>query len=703
MLDGNWLGHATRASSRLYPHQWSWDAACIAIAYSHFDQERAETELRSLFEGQWRNGLLPHIRFTDGARYFPGPEFWQTELSPDAPSAPRTSGIVQPPVHATAVWQLYRNAPDRERARGVPPRADAAGSRPGTTTSTANARETARDWSSSGTPGSRASDNSPLWDEALARITPPDGEIPDYQRVDTEVVDSSQRPTNAEYDRYAYLVKCYRDAGYDQARHPRGVPVRDPGRSLQRDPRPGGRGPRRDRPSVGEDPGRSSSCGERRARASTSKLWSEAERHVPRLRRACRRATSKHERGADSRRSTAASSAERARRLLGDRSRVRRRPRRWAGPSRRCRRTIPSFDPARYWRGPVWPMISWVISPRTAPPRLRRRGGRAPLDAARARPQRRFLGALQRADRRGPGHRAPVLDGRDRARPSTRPSGRHLMSSRAAVEKGVEHASEAARVDHGRRFGRRPRARHSTVAGRATRKGHADAGNVVFLSTQLNAITESEAFRNTDREGLPGFGRTRSTCRSGTPRSSSTGSRPSRTPGRARSASSAGCTVTSRRSRQYLTDLTDVAKELKKAGIPKRALHPRQARHEQAVLHPVDAGDVRHGREQEGASRPAEGRETSTHLTYGQFFQWAKNLQQHFGRPEVGFPAGPTGLFPRFLQGYLIPGFTGHLNTSFKSKWAVAGWQYMTAALEVRPSAVADLQLHAGPAADAAR
>ena len=67
-------------------------------------------------------------------------------------------------------------------------------------------------------PWESGADNSPLWDEALGRITPPQEEIPDYQRVDTEVVDSSQRPTNAEYDRYAYLVKCYRERAYDQAR-----------------------------------------------------------------------------------------------------------------------------------------------------------------------------------------------------------------------------------------------------------------------------------------------------------------------------------------------------------------------------------------------------------------------------------------------------------------------------------------------------
>jgi hypothetical protein len=75
VLDANWIGHATRPSPRLYPHQWSWDSACIAIGYSSWDQARAETELHSLFAGQWGNGLLPHIVFTDGQRYFPGPEF----------------------------------------------------------------------------------------------------------------------------------------------------------------------------------------------------------------------------------------------------------------------------------------------------------------------------------------------------------------------------------------------------------------------------------------------------------------------------------------------------------------------------------------------------------------------------------------------------------------------------------------------------
>ena len=73
VLEANWLGHGTSPSLQLYPHQWSWDAACIAMGYASWYQSRAEQELRSLFAGQWRNGLLPHIVFTEGASYFPGP------------------------------------------------------------------------------------------------------------------------------------------------------------------------------------------------------------------------------------------------------------------------------------------------------------------------------------------------------------------------------------------------------------------------------------------------------------------------------------------------------------------------------------------------------------------------------------------------------------------------------------------------------
>src|SRR6266542_4945772 len=215
VLEANWMGHATRASASLYPHRWSWDSACIAIGYSGWDQERAEAELRWLFAGQWADGLLPHIRFADDARYFPGPEFWQTDLSPNAPEHPKTSGIVQPPVHATAVWHVYRHARDVERAKGflheLMPKLVA--------WHEYLYRERTRDgeglvelWH----PWESGTDNSPLWDDALSRIEL--DEVPSYKRVDIELVDSSQRPTNAEYDRYAYLVKCYRDVAYDQAR-----------------------------------------------------------------------------------------------------------------------------------------------------------------------------------------------------------------------------------------------------------------------------------------------------------------------------------------------------------------------------------------------------------------------------------------------------------------------------------------------------
>jgi glycogen debranching enzyme len=356
ILDANWLGHATRASSRLYPHQWSWDAACIAIAYSHFDQERAETELRSLFDGQWRDGLLPHIRFTDGARYFPGPEFWETELSPDAPEHPKTSGIVQPPVHATAVWQVYRNASDRDRAEAflaeLLPKLVA--------WHEYLYRERTRDeeglveiWH----PWESGTDNSPLWDDALARIVL--DEVPRYQRVDTEVVDSSQRPTNAEYDRYAYLVKSYRDVAYDQAR------IRDDGPFAIQDVLFNAILVRANEDLaaiarvVGADPEPFEHWAARTRASLDAKLWSEKDRlYLDYDVRTGARIAARTWGGLAPLYSGV--SPERAQRLRAtvddfavpvDSG--------WAVAS--VAAGDPAFDPARYWRGPVWPMTSWIV------------------------------------------------------------------------------------------------------------------------------------------------------------------------------------------------------------------------------------------------------------------------------------------------------------------------------------------------------
>jgi hypothetical protein len=217
VLDANWTGASTVPSPFLYPHQWSWDSACIALGYSCYDQERAETELRSLFKGQWANGLLPHIVFNDHARYFPGPDFWQTERSSEAPHGLRTSGIVQPPVHATAVLGAYRRAADKARAEvfvaELMPKLAAwheylyrERDRDGT-----GLLEIWHPWES-------GMDNTPMWDAALARIELLAEDVPSYRRVDNTIAAPEERPTDGEYDRYAYLVKFYRDHDYDPVR-----------------------------------------------------------------------------------------------------------------------------------------------------------------------------------------------------------------------------------------------------------------------------------------------------------------------------------------------------------------------------------------------------------------------------------------------------------------------------------------------------
>lgn len=61
-------------------------------------------------------------------------------------------------------------------------------------------------------------------------------------------------------------------------------------------------------------------------------------------------------------------------------------------------------------------------------------------------------------------------------------------------------------------------------------------------------------------------------------------------------------------------------------------------------------------------------------LTYEQLAAWGKAIQDKTGQRRVGFPAGPKGLFARFVQGNLVPSYTGSMVTEFRSPEAEKGW-----------------------------
>jgi multiple sugar transport system substrate-binding protein len=61
-------------------------------------------------------------------------------------------------------------------------------------------------------------------------------------------------------------------------------------------------------------------------------------------------------------------------------------------------------------------------------------------------------------------------------------------------------------------------------------------------------------------------------------------------------------------------------------------------------------------------------------LSYDQLAAWASAIQQKTGKRLLGFPAGPQGLMHRFFEGFLYPSFTGGVVVPFRSADAEAMW-----------------------------
>ena len=333
----------------LYPFQWCWDSGPIALGWAAAGRwDDAWRELEKLISAQWPTGLVPHIVFwsqDDG--YFPGPEVWATHRNPP------TTGLTQPPLPVSAATRLFAEDPDRERA--------AAAFRslwPGLVrwlAWLARARRGPHGAVVAVHPWESGMDNSPSWDQPLSAV--PEATDSHIERRDVATVSAKERPSQREYRKYLGIVEVLRAAGWNTERQITDSPfaVEDPCLTAIA-ARAGA-----DLAAVGGMAGLDTSEPARlaaAARAGLEALWDDElgwyRPYDLRQRRSVGPATSTG--------------------LVAlwagvDERRVRRVMERFESWSRVVPGSIPttdpdetSFDPIRYWRGPVWVLVNWLVA-----------------------------------------------------------------------------------------------------------------------------------------------------------------------------------------------------------------------------------------------------------------------------------------------------------------------------------------------------
>ena len=213
VLRANDAGRWTVPSRTQYPHQWNWDSAFISLGLATFDWDRAVMEIESMLATRWREGMVPHVRY-DPAHvpdYFPGPDRWLAAQTHVAQSGVPTSGITNPPVLVSAAFLLGQRQPARERRlvfwrKAFPALCGFVGylSR--------DRRLPEAPLVAMVHPWESGWDNSPRWDHLLAAGLRPSRHL---SRLDTHHVAAADRPTDADYVAYLALIGLLEAADYD--------------------------------------------------------------------------------------------------------------------------------------------------------------------------------------------------------------------------------------------------------------------------------------------------------------------------------------------------------------------------------------------------------------------------------------------------------------------------------------------------------
>lgn len=195
----------------LYPFQWNWDSGFIAIGWAHFDLQKAKEEIATLLNAQWSNGFVPHIVFHhESDSYFPGADFHQSALSPLAPAHKKTTGMTQPPVLGFVLEELWKIAEDKEdMIHFIKMHIDALYRYNMYLYEQRDPKNEGlvyvyHNWES-------GTDNSPVWDGILQGMISPQYT---FERRDTTHVDASQRPTNEEYNHYLHIIEIAKQQQY---------------------------------------------------------------------------------------------------------------------------------------------------------------------------------------------------------------------------------------------------------------------------------------------------------------------------------------------------------------------------------------------------------------------------------------------------------------------------------------------------------
>ena len=200
-------GYTLPTNNKLYPAQWNWDSAFIALGYSYFNLNFAFKEIKTLLDGQWKDGMIPHILFHNtNTNYYPNHTAW------NCGNKIRSSGITQPPVLASILKEIIdKNKITKIQKKEIKK----------FVIKIKKSHEwfiKNRDPKKTGLvsilhPWESGYDNSSLWDEPMNKVKI-EKNI-QYKRADNKVINPEHRPLNIDYDRYVTIKNDLRKKKYD--------------------------------------------------------------------------------------------------------------------------------------------------------------------------------------------------------------------------------------------------------------------------------------------------------------------------------------------------------------------------------------------------------------------------------------------------------------------------------------------------------